>query len=863
MVLFGPADCVVADVPAAGSAGWALPPALAFFSGSAPDMDRVRVARVALAAATYAIDKPYDYLVDKELWARVVPGVRVLVPFSAGNRRTEGLVLALEEAAPPDRRLKAILAVLDEAPVLDREGRRLCLWMRERFFCTLYDAARAMLPAGLWFSLRDSYHIAPGVDRAASYEAAGRSEYARRALEVIWRNGGAAEIGQLRSAFGTKDPGPALRLLTGRGVLVLETSTTRGVGDKAERLATLAVPAEEALAQVSSRRKSAPQRYAVIELLCGVGRASTKEICYFTGASAATLRSLAKSGLITIESQEVFRRVQLEEVEPAPPIVLNQEQQAAFEALDALCRSPEPAVALLYGVTGSGKTQVYIRLIQAALTRGQSAIVLVPEIALTPQMLRIFSSHFGDNIAVLHSSLRAGERYDEWKRVRTGKARVVLGTRSAVFAPLKDLGLLILDEEQEATYKSENTPRYHARDVAKYRCAKSGGLLVLGSATPSVESMYLAQTGVYHLVKLLRRYNSRALPTVFLSDMKEELRAGNGTSIGSLLRREIAANLERGEQTILFLNRRGASRMVSCGECGAVPTCPRCSVHLTYHSANGRLMCHYCGHSQPLPTACPECGGVLHFIGTGTQKVQEELEHSFPGVGILRMDTDTVSAVHSHEAILSQFERERVPILVGTQMVAKGLDFENVTLVGVVSADLSLYVDSFRATERTFSLLTQVVGRAGRGKKSGRAVIQTFTPDHEVIRFAATQDYDSFYAQETGLRRLMDYPPFRSLFTLTVSGRDEAAVLQVCHKLRRSLEIWVSSGKVREGERPIILGPAPATVAKVNNRYRYRLTLLSPNHKEIRLLLSQLLQAAGQDKESRGVSVFVDIDPYD
>ena len=826
-------------------------------------MDEVRTVKVALAGTTYAIDKPYDYLAGGELGERVRPGMRVLVPFGAGNRRTEGIVLTPPSgSALPEGKLKSILTVLDDAPVLEEADLKLCLWLRERCFCTFYDAARAMLPAGLWFSLRDSYRIAPGVDREAAWEAAGRSDHARRILELVWANGGEAEAGQIRGAFGAKDPGPALRQLTSRGILTLVTSAARGVGDKTEQMAVLAVPAEEALAQVASRRRSAPQRYAVVELLCAVGQAPVKELRYFTGASQATLRALAKSGLIALEKQEVLRRVRLEEVEPAPPVVLNEEQEAAFQALDALSRAPEPAVALLYGVTGSGKTQVYLRLIRSALERGRSALVLVPEIALTPQLLRIFSSHFGDEVAVLHSSLRAGERYDEWKRARSGQARVVVGTRSAVFAPLRDLGLLILDEEQEASYKSENSPRYHARDVAKYRCAKSGGLLVLCSATPSVETMYLARTGVYHLVELRRRYNERALPQVFLSDMKEELRSGSVGTIGALLRQEIAANLERGEQTILFLNRRGASRMVTCGECGAVPTCPRCSVHLTYHSANGRLMCHYCGHSQPLPPACPECGGALHFVGAGTQKVQEELEALFPGTEVLRMDTDTVSAARSHEAILTRFQEERVPILVGTQMVAKGLDFENVTLVGVVAADLSLYVDSYRAAERTFSLLTQVVGRAGRGGKAGRAVIQTYTPDNDVIRFAAAQDYDSFYSQEIGLRRMMGYPPFCTLFVLTASGTDETAVLRACQKLRWSLEAWMASWPQGEA-RPKLLGPAPAAVAKVNDRYRYRSILMAPDRREIRTMLSQLLQAAGQDKENRGVSIFVDGDPYD
>ena len=826
-------------------------------------MDGAVIAKIALAAAAYAIDRPYDYLVPAELEGRAVPGVRVLVPFGRGNKRTEGIVLALSGELPEGKRLKEVFAVLDDAPVLDKQSLKLCLWMRERYFCTVYDAARAMLPAGLWFSIRDSYHIASGVDREASYAAAGRSHRAAQILDLIWACGGSAELGQIHAALGTADPAPALKLLTEQGVLTLETSAQRGVGDKREKVASLAVPAEEAMAHVTPRRRSAPLRYAVVELLSTVGSASVKEICYFTGASGPTIKSLVKSGLVTLEEREVFRGGhEVADGPAAPPPVLNGEQEAAFQTLDGLCRSTEPAVALLYGVTGSGKTQVYLRLIRAALDRGQTAMVLVPEIALTPQLLRIFTAHFGSDVAVLHSSLRAGERYDEWKRLRSGKARVALGTRSAVFAPLENLGLIILDEEQEGSYKSENTPRYHAREIAKYRCAKAGGLLVLGSATPSVETMYLARTGVYRLVTLTKRYNERALPAVYISDMKEELRSGNGTSIGSLLRRELEANLERGEQSILFLNRRGASRMVSCGECGEVPVCPRCSVHLTYHSANHRLMCHYCGHSEPLPEACPVCGGTLNFIGAGTQKVQSELEELFPGVEILRMDADTVSAADGHQKLLDRFQRKKVPILVGTQMVAKGLDFENVTLVGVVAADLALYVDSFRASERTFSLLTQVVGRAGRGEKTGRAVIQTYTPDNDVIRCAAVQDYDRFYAQEIDLRRLMDYPPFRDVFVLTASGTDESAVLRKCQKLRRSLESWATAWSDYD-TRPRLLGPAPAAVAKVNNRYRYRLTLLCQNTREVRQLIAGLLQAAADDREIRGVSVFADVNPYD
>ena len=824
-------------------------------------MDQVRLAKVALSAATFAIDKPYDYLLPAELLETARPGMRVLVPFGAGNRRIEGIILAVADG-PRSEKLKAVFSLLDEEPVLDGESIQLALWMRERYFCTVYDAARAMLPAGLYFSLQDRYRLVNQADKEGAYEAAGRSDYARRILDLVYSCGGAAELGQIRGAFGAKDPGPALKSLVDKGVLILETSASRGVGDKTEQVASLLMPPEEALALVAPKRKSAPLRYAVVELLSAVGQASSKEICYFTGASTATLRSLVRSGIVTQEKREVFRRVAVDSPEPAGPVVLNGEQEAAFRGLDALRTGGKSAAALLYGVTGSGKTQVYIRLIQACLADGGAAMVLVPEIALTPQLLHIFTSHFGEEVAVLHSSLRAGERYDEWKRVRAGRARVVIGTRSAVFAPVERLGLLILDEEQEYTYKSENVPRYHARDVAKFRCARSGALLVLGSATPSVESMYLTKCGVYHLFELKNRYNEQALPGVYIADMRQELRRGNGTSVSGLLRQELEANLAHGEQSILFINRRGASRMVTCGECGEVPTCPRCSVYLTYHSANGRLMCHYCGHSEKLPTACPQCGGALSFVGTGTQKVQEELEALFPGVEVMRMDTDTVSATQSHEKLLSRFERERVPILLGTQMVAKGLDFENVTLVGVIAADLSLYVDDYRAGERTFSLLTQVVGRAGRGEKQGRAVIQTYTPENDVITNAAAQDYDRFYDEEIGMRSLRGCPPFRDLFVLTASGAEESRVLRVCMKLRRTLEGWLAQPPY-DALGIQLLGPAPASVAKVNNRYRYRLTLSGKNTKSLRALITALVVAAQNDKENRGVSVFADVNPLD
>ena len=818
-----------------------------------------KVALISVSKALYAIDKPYTYLIPDDLESVLQPGMRVLVPFGNGNRGCDGIVLSICEAPSSGTALKSILTCLDESPVLDRRGLQLAFWMRERYFCTVYDCVKAMLPAGLYFALRDRVVLRPGLDHLSALSQLESSKNAATLLELLFNWGGSGDMEEIRQAFGAKDPNPAIKALIDLGFAFLETNSHRNIGDKTEKLAVLAISAEDAMALVTPRKKTAPLRYSVTELLCALGAASAKELCYFTGASMQTLKSLEKSGILTLEKQEVFRRPSVSDVPPALPPVLNSEQDSAFQGLSDLLDENRPNAALLYGVTGSGKTSVYIRLIQKALDSGKSALVLVPEIVLTPQLLRIFTAQFGRQIAVLHSSLRSGERYDEWKRARSGEAKVVIGTRSAVFAPMPNLGLIILDEEQEPSYKSENNPRYHARDIAKYRCVQNHALLVLGSATPSIETMYQAKSGALHLFALKKRYNQNTLPQVIIVDMKEELRRGNTESLSQTLKDELAANMELGEQSILFLNRRGASRMVSCGECGHVPECPSCSVSLTYHSANNRLMCHHCGYSQPMPSYCPECSGLLNYIGTGTQKVQEELQELFPWAEIMRMDTDTVSAAHPHEELLERFRKEKIPVMVGTQMVAKGLDFENVTLVGVVAPDLSLYVDDFRAAERTFSLLTQVIGRAGRGEKQGRAVIQTYTPEHEVIRYGASQNYDAFYETEIELRRLRGYPPFTDIIRISASGKSEADVLRICRKIRQGMDqqFQTMAGTWQ------LLGPAPNRIARINNRYRYHLTLMGPVNKQVRQLVSAMLCAAHSDKENHGVSVYADWKPAD
>ena len=808
------------------------------------------VAKIAVSAATYRADRPYDYLVPDEFAEHLMPGMRVVVPFSRGNRRTEGIVLTLAEKSEFDK-LKAVLSVLDDTPVLSRQQLSLALWMREQFFCTVYDAARAMLPAGLWYNFSEIYKIAKGVNRDTAYARAERSKSQEEVLEILYANGGRRSRRDLEKE--TTGAAKAIAALSDRGVIVTENEAKRRIGDKTINMVRLAVSTEEAAVFTAQKKPRARAQAKILEFLCAIGSASTAEIAYFTGSGMTSVKRLESEGIVSVEAEEVLRRPNYRRAAVAPMPTFNEAQEAAFDGILELTENDEAKAALLFGVTGSGKTTIYIRLIDEMLKRGRSSILLVPEIALTPQMMEVFSSHFGENIAILHSSLAIGERYDEWKRIKSGAAKVVIGTRSAIFAPVEDIGLIIIDEEQDASYKSENSPRYHVRDVAKYRCVNAKALLLLGSATPDVESRYNAEIGKYGLFRLENRYNLMDLPQVDIVDMKQELRDGNGGNISLKLRNEIEKNLERGEQSILFINRRGASNFIACGECGHIYECPRCSVSLTYHSAVDRLMCHYCGHSRRPDNVCPECGGALNHVGAGTQKIVEELEEKFPGVGVLRMDTDTVTPAGSHDVLLRRFQEKKIPIMVGTQMVAKGLNLNGVTLVGVISADQSLYVGDYRAGERTFALITQVVGRSGRGEKPGRAVIQTFTPSNQTILQAAKQDYESFYQSEIGLRKLQNSPPFVRLYTITASGPDEPSVIGCCGQIREML--------LREvGDDAKVLGPAPLPVVRVRHRYRYRVTLACRGDRRIRRLISGILTYCADNKEFRGISVYADVD---
>ena len=813
------------------------------------------IAKIAVAAANFAIDKPYSYSVPENL--TVQPGQRVVLPFGRANKRTEGIVLMVAEGSAD--KLKAIEGCLDEMPVLTESQLRLAAFLRERYFCTFFDAARVMLPAGLWFRTRMNVTLTE--DRSWKGKAL-RKENAAAVLELLENLGGQAEEEALRNLIPDEDAlSEVLNYLTRKKWVSAQTDYLRKTHDKSEKIAALAVSAEEAMAYAEKRPKSAVLQRQVLELLCSVGSAAVKDLCYFTGASTATVNRLEEKGYLTLTERPVLRCREIRPAQLDGPLVLNSEQQKCFEGLSAQMGAEAPGVALLYGVTGSGKTSVYIRLIQTCLARGKAAMLLVPEIALTPQLLGVLAAYFGDQVAVLHSSLSAAERYDQWKRVKSGDAKVIVGTRSAVFAPCTP-GLIILDEEQEHSYKSESSPRYSAKEVAIWRGAKEGALVLLGSATPSIESMYRAKSGAYKLYTLHERYNGRPLPEVDIVDMREELKLGNDTSLSVPLREAILQTRDAGKQTILLLNRRGNSRALVCIDCRQTPECPRCSVKLTYHSANHRLMCHYCGFSQPAPERCPSCGGPLKTIGTGTQKVQQELNTLFPDMEVSRMDTDTVSAVNTHEKILEHFQKENIPILLGTQMVAKGLNLPNVTLVGVLDADMSLYTGGYRAGETTFNMLTQVVGRAGRGDTSGRAVIQTLAPEHQIIKLAAQQDYDGFYDLEIQLRRAQNGPPIGDLAAVTFTGQEETFVLRGAAKFRDSLNACLRQTPYTE-EKCTVLGPAPCLVPKINYNFRYQLTLRCRMSRPLRQLLAYLLRQFSRDKANRGVSAFIDVNGYD
>lgn len=596
----------------------------------------------------------------------------------------------------------------------------------------------------------------------------------------------------------------------------------RKVSDKVIRGSVLNVPYDEAFDALEKLRDKAPKQCSILELLIQNDFVADSDIVFLTGASYRAIQGLRDKGLVRAEEVTLLRfPVDYDNIPRTLPPPLTEEQTNAVNTICALAKEKDAQTVLLHGITGSGKTEVFLNCIEKTLQEGKTAIVLVPEISLTPQMVTRFAARFGRQIAVLHSALSMGERADEYKRIQRGEARVVVGARSAVFAPLKNIGIIVIDEEHETSYKAENAPTYHAREVAAFRAKQHGATLVLASATPSIESFYRAKQGIYQLVSLTHRPGAQPLPTVMVSDMREEMQNGNRSCIGLPLQREIRKNKTNGEQTILFLNRRGFSTFVSCRSCGYVIKCKNCDVSLTYHKAKNALTCHYCGYTIRKPSVCPACSSTfIKEFGTGTQKVEEELHELFPDLSVIRMDVDTTSVKSSHQAILETFDKDKIDILLGTQMVAKGLDFPNVTLVGVLAADLSLFVDDFRANERTFDLITQVCGRAGRGKKQGRALIQTYMPTNDVLLHAKDQNYLAFYENEIKLRRQLAYPPFCDIVSVLLTSPVYNGLCAYAKKLARAIDAVMRKDYHGRFE---LLGPSDTAITRIGGRYRQRI----------------------------------------
>lgn len=808
-------------------------------------------ALVAVEGLVYHFDAPYSYKIPYELEETALAGCRVMVPFGNGNRKKQGLILSVKPLLEADSnvKLKSISAVLDETPLFTDEMLKLVTWLKENTFCTLFEAARAMLPAGIGLNYVISY-MANTVEESRLNKL---SDDEKRVYNYLKDGCKYVKQEKILTDLGLSADSKILEKLVKQDILVTNVDAKRKTGDLTVKNVRLAIPeadAEELLNTLTAKQKS------VTKLLIDIGGASVKEVCYFTGVTPAVVTALEKKGVVELFDSEIYRkpRYEVSDKKAISP-ELTKVQNEAYEELLSKYKSGKGSASLLYGVTGSGKTQVFLKLIEDVVADGKGVIVMVPEIALTPQTLGIFYSHFGDKVAVFHSALSAGERIDEWKRVKNGDAKIAIGTRSAVFAPFSDLGLIVMDEEQEHTYKSEMSPRYHAKDVARFRCAYHDSLLVLASATPSIETYTNAMNGRYGFVKLHERYGKAVLPEVVTVDISQTKGA-----ISNELYNALEECLENKHQAILLMNRRGFNTFASCSACKTVLSCPNCSISLTYHSANRRLMCHYCGYSQNYTDVCPECNEkAVTYSGFGTQRIEEELSDIFPNARILRMDADTTMARYSYQDKLTAFAKGEYDILLGTQMVAKGLDFPRVTLVGIISIDQQLYNDDFRSSEKAFDLLTQVIGRSGRGDYKGKAYIQTVLPDNDIIELSAAQDYESFYKTESLIRKSMVYPPFCDICSITFSSEQYNKSLTSAKAFFEMLKNAVtgdySDVKIN------VLGPIQPRVNKISNKYRNVLTIKCKNNKRFREMMSNLLVQYMKNAQNGGATAVVDINP--
>lgn len=807
--------------------------------------DEFLIAGIAVDNTTYSFDRLFSYKVPDHL-SNVKVGQRVLVPFGRGDRFRQGMILSLSYGK--EENLKEISSLLDDKPIFTQEMIDTVNFIYDRYFCTYYDSVKVMLPVGINYNI-STFYTAVKVDDDVLNSL---TDYEREIYDYLLSENKPVKKETILNVFSIGEN--SLNKLYRQGVVNREDDAFRKTKDATVKMVSLCDDVD------INDYKLTPKQQKVAELLTVVDKASVKEVCYYTGYTQSVTDSLVKKKIARYFTDEVMRIPYTVSDVKKDEEILSPSQQSAFDNLYSKYCDDKASVSLLYGVTGSGKTSVFMKLIEKCFNDNKGTILMVPEIALTPQLIKIFTSRFGDNVAVFHSGLSIGERLDEYKRVSRGDAKIVLGTRSAVFAPLKNIGLIVMDEEQESSYKSEQTPRYNARDISKFRCYKHNALLLLSSATPSVESFYMAEKGIYNLVKLTERYGKATLPQVSVVDMNEEQMKGNFSNYSTTLKELISSNLIHKKQSIILLNRRGYNTFLSCRSCGQVVTCPNCSISMTYHSANNRMMCHYCGHSVPYTDECPDCHQhTLKFSGAGTQKAEQELVDMFPSARVLRMDADATMTKSSYETKLTAFANGEYDILIGTQMVAKGLDFPNVTLVGVINADQMLYSDDYRSYERAFSLLTQVVGRSGRGDSKGVAVIQTSTPENYVIGLSAKQDYDTFYKGEIGVRKALLYPPFSDICLIGYQGIIEGATIKCANAFQNAL---INKIKNNYSSMPLrVLGPSQAYVYKVNNKYRYKTIIKCRNSKDFRNVIKETLLEFSKNKEFKNIGITVDINP--
>lgn len=806
-------------------------------------------AEVIVNQRSYAVDKPFDYIIPENLEVNVKPGSRVIVPFSKGNTEKEGFVLKVKNSTDAEVELKQLIDMAGEEPAFNEDMVPLIEYLHERCLCTYLDIIHTIIPTGTavktveWLSLTNNN------------SGCKLSETDRRIIQLLNENGGGMDIISLMSYFDISMKS-RITLLIKKGILERDYIHSQEIRKKTVRGIRLRCSEDEAREFIKNNPRSKAQ-IRMMNILMNTEYISTADLVRFSIGSYTSLNALIKHGLAEYFDIPVERSVYAEKHYLSHEPELTAEQRAAVSAVTSEMDKQSSRTILLHGVTGSGKTEVFMRAIKHAVESGRTAMLLVPEISLTPQMVSRFVERFGKGIAIIHSGLSLGERYDQWCRIINGEANIVIGARSAVFAPLENIGIIILDEEHSETYKSEMTPRYHARETAQFRAAQNGAVTLLASATPSIESYHKALSGEYMLVEMKKRYNENKMPSIDIVDMRSELEKGNKSMFSSVLYNAVRENIDNGRQTILFMNRRGFSTFVSCRKCGYVPTCPNCNISLTYHRYDNSLKCHYCGYKHENYQVCPSCSSkYIRYFGGGTQKVEDEVKRLFPDASTIRLDADVTTRKNAHKQILDKFSREKIDILIGTQMVAKGLDFPNVTLVGVVSADTMLHINDFRSGERTFDLLEQVSGRAGRGSVTGRAVIQTYAPDNFAVSLVKLHDYTSFYRKTDDERKLMWYPPYSEMICILITDTDKNNASKAAHFYRTAF------GDINTIDQKIaILGPIPSGISKIKNKYRWQILIKCEDADRLNKRLTDAQKSVRAQKCFEKVTIVIDKNP--